>query len=86
MLGPIGRTPRFSFASSRGATALVAFATLSANPWWVMARMQEVDEDELNRRWGERRYLDAMKETTDFEPFPKRGTNAQISDRPGPTA
>jgi PhnB protein len=41
------------------------------NLWWVMARMQEVDEDELNRRWGERRYLDAMKETTDFEPFPK---------------
>jgi hypothetical protein len=36
-----------------------------------MARTEEVDEDELNRRWGEPRYIETMKTTTDFEPFPK---------------
>lgn len=41
------------------------------NLWWVMARMEEVDEDELNRRWGEPRYVEAMKETIGFEPFPR---------------
>jgi hypothetical protein len=36
-----------------------------------MARMEEVDEDELNRRWAEPKYVEALKETTGFEPFPR---------------
>lgn len=40
------------------------------NLWWVMARMEEVSEEELNRRWGEPKWIEAMARATDFDPFP----------------
>jgi PhnB protein len=40
------------------------------NLWWVMARMEDVDEAELGRRWGLPNYVAAMKRVTDFDPFP----------------
>lgn len=40
------------------------------NLWWVMARMEEVSEEELNRRWGEPKWIEAMAHATDFDPFP----------------
>jgi uncharacterized glyoxalase superfamily protein PhnB len=40
------------------------------NLWWVMARMEDVDEAELGRRWGLPKYVAAMKRATDFDPFP----------------
>jgi PhnB protein len=40
------------------------------NLWWVMARMEEVDEAELNRRWALPEYIEAMAHATDFDPFP----------------
>ncbi len=40
------------------------------NLWWVMARMEQVDEDELMRRWGDPKYVEAMNSHTSFEPFP----------------
>ena len=53
---PLARTPRFSFASSRVGDRAGRVRDPLGKPLWVMARMQEVDEDELERRWGERRY------------------------------
>jgi PhnB protein len=43
------------------------------NLWWVMARMEQVDEAELARRWVEPRYVEAMRIATDFDPFPPAG-------------
>ncbi len=39
------------------------------NLWWVMARMEEVDDVEAERRWQEPRYVQAMARATAFEPF-----------------
>jgi PhnB protein len=40
------------------------------NLWWVMARMENVDAAELERRWALPEYVDAMAHATDFDPFP----------------
>ena len=40
------------------------------NVWWVMARMELVDEAELARRWGLPKYVAAMARATAFDPFP----------------
>jgi PhnB protein len=40
------------------------------NLWWVMARMEQVDAAELDRRWGLPEYVEAMAHATDFDPFP----------------
>jgi PhnB protein len=29
--------------------------------WWVMTRMEEVSEEEIGRRFGEKEYVDAMQ-------------------------
>jgi len=42
------------------------------NLWWVMARMEDVSENELNRRWAEPKYVAAMELFADFDPFPIR--------------
>jgi PhnB protein len=39
------------------------------NLWWVMARMEEVDEAELERRWAMPEYVTVMAHVTDFDPF-----------------
>jgi uncharacterized glyoxalase superfamily protein PhnB len=40
------------------------------NLWWVMSRVEEVSPEELERRWGEPRYVEAMAGATAFDPFP----------------
>ena len=40
------------------------------NLWWVMARMEDVSEEELNRRWAEPKYVAAMEVLEGFDPFP----------------
>jgi PhnB protein len=40
------------------------------NLWWVMARMEHVDEAELARRWTLPKYVEAMARATAFDPFP----------------
>lgn len=40
------------------------------NLWWVMARIENVDAAELERRWALPEYVDAMAHATDFDPFP----------------
>ena len=40
------------------------------NLWWIMARMEQVDEAELNRRWGLPQYVEAMAHAQDFDPYP----------------
>ena len=42
------------------------------NLWWVMARMEDVDEAEAERRWQEPKYVEAMARATAFEPFPPK--------------
>jgi len=42
------------------------------NLWWVMARIEEVDEAEMERRWALPEYIEAMAITTSFDPFPPR--------------
>ena len=38
------------------------------NLWWIMTRMENVDEAEMNKRFGQQKYIDAMKyvEGADF--------------------
>lgn len=38
------------------------------NLWWVMTRMEEISEEEMGRRSGEKEYVDAMHyvQSTDF--------------------
>jgi len=38
------------------------------NLWWIMTRIEEVSEDEIGRRYGEKEYIDAMQyvQSTDF--------------------
>jgi len=40
------------------------------NLWWIMARTEEVDEAELNRRWGRPDYVEAMAHVQSFDPYP----------------
>jgi PhnB protein len=40
------------------------------NLWWVMERREEVDLDELNRRWAEPTYVEMMERFSEFDPFP----------------
>ena len=40
------------------------------NLWWVMERREEVDLDELNRRWAEPKYVEMMERFSEFDPFP----------------
>ena len=40
------------------------------NLWWVMARMEDVSEDVLNRRWAEPKYVAVMAHFEGFDPFP----------------
>jgi uncharacterized glyoxalase superfamily protein PhnB len=42
------------------------------NLWWVMERREEVDLDELNRRWTEPKYVEVMERLESFDPFPVR--------------
>jgi PhnB protein len=39
------------------------------NLWWVMARMEDVSEEEMNRRWAEPRFAAVMERFADFDPF-----------------
>jgi uncharacterized glyoxalase superfamily protein PhnB len=41
------------------------------NLWWVMARMEDVSPEELERRWNEPKWIEVMARATDFDPFPK---------------
>ena len=40
------------------------------NLWWLMTRMEDVDAEEIGRRYGEQKYLDAMQYVQGAEPFP----------------
>jgi PhnB protein len=42
------------------------------NLWWIMARIEDVDAEELERRWGLPEYVEAMAHVTDFDPFPPK--------------
>jgi hypothetical protein len=41
------------------------------NLWWVMERREEVDLDELNRRWTEPKHVEVTERLADFDPFPR---------------
>lgn len=38
------------------------------NLWWIMTRMEEVSEEEMGKRYGEKKYMEAMQyvQSTDF--------------------
>ncbi len=72
----------FARAVAAGAEPVTALANMAwgdrsgrvrdplGNLWWIMARMEQVDEAELNRRWALPEYVEAMERATDFDPFP----------------
>src|SRR5262245_39313669 len=41
------------------------------NLWWVMERREEVDIDDLNRRWTEPKYVEMIERFADSDPFPR---------------
>ena len=43
------------------------------NLWWIMTRIENVDEEEMARRMGEKKYIDAMQYVESAEFFPPRG-------------
>jgi PhnB protein len=40
------------------------------NLWWIMTRIEDVDEEEMGRRYGEQQYIDAMQYVQSAEFFP----------------
>jgi len=42
------------------------------NLWWIMTRLEDVDEAEQARRWAQPAYVQAMADVTAFDPFPPR--------------
>jgi PhnB protein len=45
----------------------------AGNLWWIMTRMEEVDEGEMVRRAGEKRFIEAMQYVEGAEFFPTSG-------------
>ena len=41
------------------------------NLWWIMTRIEDVDEEEMVRRAGEKEYIDAMQYVQSAEFFPR---------------
>ena len=39
------------------------------NLWWVMTRMEEVSEQEIDRRYGEKERVDAMQHVQNTDLF-----------------
>jgi PhnB protein len=44
------------------------------NLWWIMTRVEDVDEEEIGRRAGKKEYVDAMQYVESAEFFPTRPT------------
>jgi PhnB protein len=42
------------------------------NLWWIMTRMEDVDQAEIEKRYGEKKYIDAMQYVQSAEFFPPR--------------
>jgi hypothetical protein len=42
------------------------------NLWWIMTRMEDVDEAEMNKRFGQQKYIDAMKYVEGADFFARR--------------
>ncbi len=42
------------------------------NLWWIQTRIEEVSPEELARRWGEQRFVEAMRYVQSAEFFPSR--------------
>jgi PhnB protein len=42
------------------------------NLWWIMTRIEDVDEEEMARRAGEKEYIEAMQYVQSAEFFPSR--------------
>lgn len=44
------------------------------NLWWIMSRVEDLELDEIERRSGEQRYIDGMREAENAEFFPRHET------------
>ena len=42
------------------------------NLWWLMTRLEDLDPDEIERRYGQQQYIDAMEYVQNAEFFPAR--------------
>jgi PhnB protein len=42
------------------------------NLWWIMTRLEDVDEAEMAKRYGEQKYIDAMQYVQGAEFFPRQ--------------
>lgn len=40
------------------------------NLWWIMTRIEEVSPEEIERRYGQQKYINAMEYVQSSEPFP----------------
>ncbi len=43
------------------------------NLWWIMTRFEDVSPEEMERRYGEQKYIDAMEYVQSAEFFPPAG-------------
>jgi uncharacterized glyoxalase superfamily protein PhnB len=47
------------------------------NLWWIMTRIEDVDEEEMGKRYGQQKYIDAMKYVESAEFFKPAGKARQ---------
>ena len=40
------------------------------NLWWIMARIENISAEEIEKRWGEKKYIDAMQYVQSAQFFP----------------
>jgi len=40
------------------------------NLWWIMTRLENVSAEEMVKRWGEKKYIDAMQYVQSAQFFP----------------
>jgi len=40
------------------------------NLWWIMARIENISAEEIEKRWGEKKYIDAMEYVQSAQFFP----------------
>jgi uncharacterized glyoxalase superfamily protein PhnB len=50
------------------------------NLWWLMTRIEDVSPEEMERRYGEKRYVDAMDYVQNAEFFPRSADGAPERD------
>ncbi len=56
------------------------------NLWWLMTRFEDVSLEEMERRYGEQKYIDAMSYVQNAEFFPPQSAPSRVRRQPDPSS